>query len=91
MIGAFKGKGKVIHLMKVCGKSRGQLNLFLTLALYGGMRSTSRPSHSTPGKGTRYPLNRWLDGPHSWPVQYGQEINFIPMPRSKPQFIQPKV
>ena len=70
-------------------KNRGQLSLFLTLALDGGVRSTSRPSHSTPGNGTRYPLNRWLDGPHSWPGWYGEEKNFLPVPRSKPQFIQP--
>jgi hypothetical protein len=40
---------------------------FFASVLDGDEWSASRPGHSlTPGKNTRYPLDRRLDGPQSW-------------------------
>jgi len=44
------------------GEQRHSCTLSLTLTLDGGGWSMPRPGRFTPGKETRYPLCRWLDG-----------------------------
>jgi hypothetical protein len=47
---------------------------FLTLALDGASGQRHAPAVFTPGKGSRCPLNRGLDGPQSWSGHYGKAV-----------------
>jgi hypothetical protein len=55
---SYKGKKVVrVHAMKVHSGSIG-----ITVAVYGGEWSTSRPDSFTPGNESRYPSNRRTGG-----------------------------
>jgi hypothetical protein len=52
-----------LYAIKAYRDSKGLAHSFLTSALGGGYRLTSRPERLNPGKETRYPLNRRWVGP----------------------------
>jgi len=58
--------------VKLSHYCHGGNNSFLTLALDMGEWSASCRGHTLPlGKDPRYPLDRRLGGPHSWPGHRG--------------------
>jgi len=65
------------------------IHSFLTTAVGGGEWSTSFPCCCTPVKEPQYPLNRRLDGAHSWSGHFGDEKNLLPLLGFKPQIVQP--
>jgi hypothetical protein len=60
--------------------------LSLTLALDGGGWSNPRPGRFTPGKETRYPFYRRLDGPQG---RSGRLRKISPPPGFDPRIVQP--
>jgi hypothetical protein len=64
-----------------------ELHAFLTLALYGGEWSASRPGLFTPRE--RSPSTHCIGGPQSRPGVGGEEKNSQTLPGPEPLIIQP--
>jgi len=64
---------------KICRGSKGKAPLILTSIADAGEWSTSHPNHFTPGKNTKYALNRELGGPQSCSAYFGLEENLLHM------------
>jgi hypothetical protein len=61
------GKDASVHVIKAHRVVEAWLHSFLTSALDRDEWLASRPSRIAPGKEPRYPFNKRLGGPHSWP------------------------
>ena len=86
-----KGKGKSV-LSTLSSRIVGEglvLHSFLTSALDGGDWWTSRPGRCTPGKESRYPLNRTLGGPQNRSGRYREEESLFPLLAFDPRTLQP--
>jgi len=70
------------------GEQRNSCTLSLTLALDWGGWSTPRPGRFTPGKETRYPLCRRLDGTQGL---FERVRKISPVPGLHPRTVQPIV
>jgi hypothetical protein len=68
------------------GGEYGKFYSFLTLTLDGGGLSASRYGRAlTPGKIPQYPLDRRLDGPHSWSGHTRTDVKSVSLPEIEPR------
>jgi hypothetical protein len=61
------------------------VQLFLTLALGGGVWSVSRPGRFIPAEKPQYPLARRLGGPHDLSGRYGEGEKSLVLNRNRTQ------
>ena len=87
-----KGQGKIllVNSMKAYRGSR-HVPSILNLGARWRLVVNITPWPLYPGKEPWYPLNRWLDGPHSHSVLFGEDKNLLPLVVFEPWTIQPVV